>query len=318
MGRVIVWACAGLVGVLLLTGAVAAGVLSALTGGAGGGMTDCLAATGPAPALSADQEANAVTIVTVGQGMGVPAYGWVIAVAVALQESNLVNVTGGDRDSVGLFQQRPSQGWGTPAQLTDSAYAAGAFYRRLLTVPDWQTVPLAVAAQQVQRSAYPDAYADHEQAATAIVATITGGTVPTCPTGGPVLTRAATWLTAWHGGPVPYLSSGDPGTWFNGYRRDCSGYASMSLGVPGPGLTSAGLADRSTPISKTDLRAGDLLINPAPDLAGHVVIFDHWTDASMTRYVGYEQSGDGGTHHRPIPYPYFHGYPMSPFRYAGA
>jgi hypothetical protein len=129
-----------------------------------------------------------------------------------------------------------------------------------------------------------------------------------------VLARAAAWLTAWGGGPVPYLSSSDPSTWFGGYRRDCSGYASMALGLSGPGLTSAELAARATPILKTALSAGDLLINPAPDLAGHVVIFDHWTDSTMTSYVGYEQSGDGGTHHRTIPYPYFGGYPMSPYQ----
>jgi hypothetical protein len=110
------------------------------------------------------------------------------------------------------------------------------------------------------------------------------------------------------------MFSGDSTTWFGGYRRDCSGYASMALGLPGPGLTSAGLAARATRIPKAALGPGDLLINPAPDLAGHVVIFDHWTDATTTSYVGYEQSGDGGTHHRTIPYPYFGSYPISPYR----
>jgi len=83
-----------------------------------------------------------------------------------------------------------------------------------------------------------------------------------------VLAWAQVWLTAWDGGPVPYLSDTDPATWFNGYRRDCSGYASMALGLPRPGLDTAGLAARSTPISKADLRGGDLLINPAPGQAG--------------------------------------------------
>jgi hypothetical protein len=128
-----------------------------------------------------------------------------------------------------------------------------------------------------------------------------------------VLARAATWLTAWNGGPVPYLSSGDPNSWFGGYRRDCSGYVSMALGLPGPGLTTAELAARAIPIPKSALSPGDPLINPAPDLAGHVVIFDYWTDPTMTSYVGYEQSGDGGTHHRVIPYPYFGNYGMSPY-----
>jgi hypothetical protein len=130
-----------------------------------------------------------------------------------------------------------------------------------------------------------------------------------------VLQRAATWLTAWNGGPVPYLSSTDPTTWFMGYRRDCSGYASMALGLPRPGLDTAALAARATPIGKADLRGGDLLINPAPDQAGHVVIFDHWTDATMTSYMGFEQSGDGGTHHRTIPYTYFATYFMQPYRW---
>jgi len=139
--------------------------------------------------------------------------------------------------------------------------------------------------------------------------------MPDCPDVEAILARAATWLTAWNGGPVPYLSSADPTTWFNGYRRDCSGYASMALGLNGPGFDSAGLAARSTPISENDLRPGDLLINPAQEGAGHVVIFDHWADPAMGTYVGYEQSGDGGTHHRRITYPYFNGYPMSPYRF---
>jgi hypothetical protein len=90
----------------------------------------------------------------------------------------------------------------------------------------------------------------------------------------------------------------------------------MALGLPGPGLDTAGLAAQSTPIQKTALRAGDLLMNPAPNLAGHLVFFDRWADAAMSSYVGYEQSGDGGTHHRVIPYPYFGGYQMSPYRYS--
>jgi hypothetical protein len=89
----------------------------------------------------------------------------------------------------------------------------------------------------------------------------------------------------------------------------------MALGLAGPGLNTAGLAARSTVIGKADLQPGDLLINPAPDLRGHVVLFDRWTDASMTRYMGYEQTGSGGTHHREIPYPYFGSYPMAPYRF---
>jgi hypothetical protein len=127
--------------------------------------------------------------------------------------------------------------------------------------------------------------------------------------------RAQSWLTAWSGGPVPYLSSGAPGDWFQGYRRDCSGYVSMALGLAGPGLNTSRLAARSTVITKSDLRPGDLLINTAPNLRGHVVLFEQWVDASMTRYSGYEQTGSADTQHRTIPYPYFGDYPMVPYRF---
>ncbi|GIG57110.1 hypothetical protein Lfu02_14820 [Longispora fulva] len=127
------------------------------------------------------------------------------------------------------------------------------------------------------------------------------------------LARAATWLTAWQGGPVPYLSSSDPSTYFGGYRRDCSGYVSMALGLPGPGLDTGGLAARSTPIPASALQPGDMLINPASGPAGHVVLFERWADAAHRSYVGFEQAGDGGTKHRVIPYPYFPGYSMTPY-----
>uniref|UniRef100_UPI003899125C M23 family metallopeptidase n=1 Tax=Actinoplanes sandaracinus TaxID=3045177 RepID=UPI003899125C len=125
-------------------------------------------------------------IVAVGERMRVPVRGWVVAVATALQESNLINLgnlgAGNDHDSLGLFQQRPSQGWGTPAQIMTPDYAAGKFYERLLTVPGWPSLPVTEAAQRVQRSAYPNAYAKHETRATAIVAAYTGRTLPTCDT----------------------------------------------------------------------------------------------------------------------------------------
>ena len=88
----------------------------------------------------------------------------------------------------------------------------------------------------------------------------------------------------------------------------------MALDLTGPGLTTTELAAHSTPIRQTELHPSDLLINPAPDSAGHVVIFDRWTDDTMTSYIGYEESGDGGTHHRIIPYPYFATYQMQPYR----
>lgn len=136
---------------------------------------DCIPAPSPSDAASAlrgwndEQIANARIIVTIGGQRRVPEQAVVIAVATALQESSLRNLRGGDRDSIGLFQQRPSQGWGTPAQLSDPAYQTGKFYDKLLTVDGWQKMRLTEAAQAVQVSAFPNAYAKHTRAATRLV-----------------------------------------------------------------------------------------------------------------------------------------------------
>jgi hypothetical protein len=108
--------------------------------------------------LYPDQMANAATIAAVGLVNGVPDQGIVIALATAMQESDLYNLAGGDRDSIGLFQQRPSMGWGTVEQVGNPRYAAGAFYRQLLLTRGWEEMRLTEAAQAVQRSAYPEAY----------------------------------------------------------------------------------------------------------------------------------------------------------------
>ena len=126
--------------------------------------------------LSDEQSANAAVIVAVGRQLGVPDYGIVIALAAAMQESSLRNISYGHLDSVGLFQQRPSAGWGSVAQLTDATYAARLFYggpsnpnkgktRGLLDIAGWQSLTLTQAAQKVQVSAYPTAYAKWEASA---------------------------------------------------------------------------------------------------------------------------------------------------------
>lgn len=130
-------------------------------------------AAGAAAGLGPDQLANAATIVAVGREMGVSDRGLVVGVATAMQESTLRNLDHGDRDSLGLFQQRPSQGWGTPAQVTDPRYAARKFYDGLLKIPGWDRMPVTVAAQAVQRSGFPSAYAKWENAAAQVVAATT-------------------------------------------------------------------------------------------------------------------------------------------------
>jgi murein DD-endopeptidase MepM/ murein hydrolase activator NlpD len=128
---------------------------------------------------SSEQIKNAAIIIAVGQDLEVPVRGWVIAVATSMQESRLTNLghlgDQNDHDSLGLFQQRPSSGWGTPDQVTDPVYASTKFYEKLVKVDNWESLPLTVAAQRVQISAFPDAYAKHEPLATEIVNTLTGG-----------------------------------------------------------------------------------------------------------------------------------------------
>jgi hypothetical protein len=127
--------------------------------------------------LTPPQAANAALISGVAVGRGLPARAATIAIATAIQESGLENIDYGDDagpDSRGLFQQRPSQGWGSEEQIMMPLYAAGAFYDALVEVPGYETLPVTVAAQTVQRSAYPDAYADHEPESRAFASALTG------------------------------------------------------------------------------------------------------------------------------------------------
>ncbi|MET7857280.1 hypothetical protein ABZS81_08630 [Streptomyces sp. NPDC005318] len=126
--------------------------------------------------MSPEQAANAATISAVGTSRGMPERAVTIALATALQESGLRNIEHGDRDSLGLFQQRPSQGWGTEKQILDPVYAAGKFYQHLAKVPGYSRLPLTVAAQRVQRSGFPQAYAKHEPDAALLAAVLTGRT----------------------------------------------------------------------------------------------------------------------------------------------
>ncbi|MFJ1939102.1 hypothetical protein ACIOGZ_41430 [Kitasatospora sp. NPDC088160] len=126
------------------------------------------------PSWSERQVRNASTITNVARTRGLSPRAAVIAVATAMQESTLENLDHGDRDSIGLFQQRPSQGWGTTAQITDPVYASNKFYDSLIKTNNWQTRPLTQVAQAVQGSGFPDAYAKWEQSAGGLVSTTWG------------------------------------------------------------------------------------------------------------------------------------------------
>jgi len=137
----------------------------------------CQAGTGNnAIPLDFGQAADAATIAGVAVRQGLPRQALTIAYATALQEAKLENPSSGDLDSVGIFQQRPSEGWGTAAQLQDPAFAAAAFFGALVKVPNYTTLPVYQAAQDVQRSADGYAYEQYAQTGTALAADFT--TVP--------------------------------------------------------------------------------------------------------------------------------------------
>ncbi|MFE5839972.1 hypothetical protein [Arthrobacter sp. NPDC056493] len=139
---------------------------------------ECTAAVGSQRAdLATDQAANAALITAVSVRRGLPPRAASIALATAMQESKLRNIGHGDLagpDSRGLFQQRPSQGWGTQEQVMDPVYATNAFYDALVKVPGYATLEITDAAQRVQRSAYPAAYADHEAMGRSFASALTG------------------------------------------------------------------------------------------------------------------------------------------------
>ena len=223
-----------------------------------------------------------------------------MAVATAMQESTLRNLPSGDRDSAGLFQQRPSQGWGTLAQITDPAASATTFFRRLLAVPGWDRMPVTEAAQTVQRSAFPDAYAKWERLAEATVGAASGircddprapGGVNTSANASKVVDAAVSQVGvpyAWGGGaasgPTRGVSDGGGAADAAGDSRkvgfDCSGlavYAWSQAGISVPHQTQAiwaafqpAVRDRAT------LQPGDLLLlsdSGEPSGIHHVAIY---------------------------------------------
>jgi hypothetical protein len=158
----------------LVVGGVAYGV-SRHTAGDDKTLGECrVKVRGLSVVLTDTQARNASLVAAIAIRRGMPAHAATVGIATALQESKLYNLRGGDRDSLGLFQQRPSQGWGTRAQVLDPVYATNAFYDALEKVSGWQTMPVTRAAQRVQRSAFPDAYGTYEDDGRALASALTG------------------------------------------------------------------------------------------------------------------------------------------------
>jgi hypothetical protein len=131
-------------------------------------------ALGQSVTFTPEQSANAATITALALKRGLPARAATIANATAIVESKLVNLKFGDLDSLGLFQQRPSQGWGTPAQILDPVHATNAFYDALIKINGYQSMAITQVAQDVQHSGFPQAYADHEQEGRILASTLSG------------------------------------------------------------------------------------------------------------------------------------------------
>jgi cell wall-associated NlpC family hydrolase len=181
--------------------------------------------------LSQEQHTNAATIISVARSIGAPPRAWLVALATAMQESTLRNLNYGDRDSLGLFQQRPSQGWGSPAQVTDPVYSTKIFLDRLMAIPGWETLPVTVAAQAVQRSGFPDAYAKWETLAAQLMAQLADVTAVDTSCGTAVLAPGVAGASigfALHEVGKPYVWGA---TGPNSY--DCSGLMLRAFGSAG-------------------------------------------------------------------------------------
>lgn len=234
---------------------------------------DCTLTGGTGVAgYGADQLANAAVIVAVGKQLNVPVQGQVVAIATAMQESTLRNLDYGDRDSVGLFQQRPSQGWGTPGQIMNPTYAATQFYQHLLKVPGWQAMNVNDAAQAVQRSGTPNAYAQHEPTARLIVGAVHGAGCTTTTaivvgTGdcnaiaapNPVAVAAINYACGQRG--LPYVWGGD-GAEEGGF--DCSGLTKAAYAAAGVSLPRT---------AHTQFHAGPRVPAGQPLLPGDLVFY---------------------------------------------
>ena len=231
--------------------------------------------------LDLEQSRYAALISAISVQRRMPARAATIALATAYQESDLRNLEYGDRDSLGLFQQRPSQGWGSRAQLLDPYFAVNAFYDALAQVDGYLTMPVTQAAQAVQRSGFPGAYADHEQDARVLASALTGNS------------RAAFWCTVDddRGEVSPDLDDAGLTERAAAVRADLAQtFGDLALGGFAPGGVSEGHMPGSAhyegraidvfvrPISEDNKRRGwavaSYLVGQADRLGINTVIFD--------------------------------------------
>jgi hypothetical protein len=242
-------------------GRIALLVIIAMVGGAGYfsyttfmtnlGDPSCRAtASGKNVTFSPEQTANAATITALALKRGLPARAATIANATAIQESKLRNIRFGDRDSLGLFQQRPSQGWGTEAQILDPVHAANKFYDALVKIDGYETMEITKVAQEVQRSGFPQAYADHEEEGRILASTLAGhseggvGCRLDAPTASTPAASLAKRLTAEMGVPTTVEGANVRATGRNAQLAWAAGSWAMAH-AEADGITSVTVGDRT-------------------------------------------------------------------------
>ncbi|GAB3872224.1 hypothetical protein GCM10029964_010240 [Kibdelosporangium lantanae] len=182
----------GIAAVVVMAVVLTTGAISSVVGSASDPSLmafNCNAALGPqliqgnatnggddASNLTDEQRTTVAQIIQIGKDRGLPPLAWQVAIQAGMTESGLRNLHFGDRDSQGIFQMRPSMGWGTEAQVTDPVYAINKFFDVLLAVPNWKEQRPGDSAQDVERSAFPDRYHRWESMAAALIGSV--GSVP--------------------------------------------------------------------------------------------------------------------------------------------
>ena len=245
--RLLLWAAPVLaLGMICALGVIAGFV--ALAPVAQASTTTCLPTVGPveasggtnrgqadAAALDGEQRGIAGAIIGIGQQRQLPPRAWQIAIQAGMTESGLRNLPYGDRDSLGIFQMRPSMGWGSPAQLQDVAYQINKFYAVLLTVPRWESMRPGDAAQVVERSAFPGRYHRWEAMAVYLLGSVgvenaSGCSPSVLPPASEIAARAIEFALAQRGKPYVWGATGPD-------AYDCSGltlraYEAAGISLP--------------------------------------------------------------------------------------
>ncbi len=286
----------GLVVIGVLGGLIALAAISTLLGGVGSGdfifgapCGSVLATTDPREAprvavrvsdLDTEQRAIVEQIIAIGKQRRLPPRAWQIAIQAGMTESRLHNLHYGDRDSLGIFQMRPSQGWGSVAQVTDPVYEINKFYDKLLMVPGWETQRPGDSAQDIERSAFPARYHQWEPLAVNVIGTVGGDVTEfvkascTTPLPAPseIAGRAIQYALGEVGKPYVWGATGP-----NSY--DCSGLmlrAYQSAGVTLPRVAAQQYwAGTQLPVRQA--QPGDLLFwgydTSNPDTIHHVAMY---------------------------------------------